>query len=105
MGRVMELAEFVTRVRAAIIQTAANMNLGGTQSESKNFGIFMLKNPHTNEMSMTALVAADPTVLSQVTINGDLANVDNVTDDAIRAVVTAKWGVVATKYPVTLPTP
>lgn len=99
MGRVMELEPFVTRVRAAVLQYASTLPLGGAASEAKNFAIFILKNPRFEEVSMTALVAADPTVLSQISITADLANVDDVTDAAIKAAVAARWALVAAKYP------
>jgi hypothetical protein len=101
MGRVMNLEPFVTRVRAAVLEYASKMALGGAASEAKNFGIYVLKNPNFEEVSMTALVAADPAVLAQVTlIDGLVPSVESVTDDAIRTVVAAKWSLVATKYPV-----
>jgi len=99
MGRVMNLEPFVTRVKAAMLQQASTMALGGTASTEKNFGIWVLKNPMADEPSMTALVAADPAVLDQVTLQGDLANVEAVTDANIKAVVTARWSLVSSKYP------
>lgn len=101
MGRVMNLEPFVTRVKGAVLQYAAVLPLGGAASEAKNFAIFVLKNPHVEEVSMTALVAADPAVIAAVTLtDGVLASVDNVPDAEIKRVVAAKWAIVATKYPV-----
>jgi hypothetical protein len=101
MGRVMNLEPFVTRVRAAVVQYASKYPMGGAASEGKNFAIYVLKNPHYEEVSMTALVAADPAVLAAVTLEGNVASVEGVTDDSIRTVVAARWAMVATKYPVT----
>lgn len=102
MGRVTNLEPFVTRVKAAVLEYASKMNFGSTSisAEAKNFATYVLKNPTYEEVSMTALVATDPTVLGQVTLDGPLANVESVSDDAIRAVVAARWNMVATKYPV-----
>lgn len=100
MGRVLNLEEFKIRVKAAVLQYAANLPLGGTASEAKNFAIHILKNPNFEEVSMTALVASDPTVLALVTLDGDLPIVDGVTDASIKTVVANRWALVATKYPV-----
>jgi len=100
MGRVVNLEPFVTRVKAAVLLHASTFPLGGAASEPKNFAIHILKNPNYEEVSMTALVAADPTVIGQVTLDGPIANVDAVTDDSIKAVVSARWNLVAAKYPV-----
>lgn len=105
MGRVMNLEPFVTRVKAAVLLHASSMALGGTASTEKNFAIWVLKNPMADEPSMTALVASDPAVLSQVTLEGDLANVDAVTDASIKSVIAARWSLVSTKYPLGNPTP
>ncbi|QWY82776.1 hypothetical protein PP641_gp036 [Arthrobacter phage SilentRX] len=107
MGRVIGYEPFVTRVRAAVLQYASTYNLGGTtETEPKNFAIYILKNPMFEERSMTALVAADPTVLAQVQIVDGVADTTALTDAAIKAVVSARWNLVAAKYPVgvTIPT-
>lgn len=96
----MNLEPFVTRVKAAVLLHASTFPLGGADSAGKNFAIFILKNPGYEEVSMTALVAADPTVLGQISLDGQIANVDAVTDAAIKAVVAARWNLVAAKYPV-----
>lgn len=103
MGRLLDLEQFKVRVKAAVLQYASQMTLGGTASESKNFAIYILKNPRFEEVSMIALVAADPAVLAQVSITGDLADVEALDDAAVKTVVAAKWALVATKYPVTAP--
>ena len=102
MGRVMELDKFITRVRAAVLQQASTMALGGTPTPEKNFAIFSLKNPSVVDESMVALVAADPTVLSSVTMVDDaLADVEAVPDADIKTAVTNRWSLVSAKYPVT----
>lgn len=101
MGRVIGYEPFVTRVKAAVLQYASTYNLGGTtETEPKNFAIYILKNPQFEERSMTALVAADPTVLSQVTVTDGVVSVDTLTDAAIKTVVANRWNLVAAKYPV-----
>lgn len=101
MGRVVNLDPFMVRVKAAMLQYASTLPLGGTPTEAKQFAIWVLKNPMVDEPSMTALVATDPAVLALVTMDSEvLANVDAVTDAAIKAVVAARWALVATKYPV-----
>lgn len=100
MGRAIVFEPFVVRVRAGVLQYASTLPLGGAESEIKNFAIYMLKNPHFEERSMTALVAADATVLSQVTVVDGVVDVENVTDAAIKAVIAAKWNLVAAKYPI-----
>lgn len=100
LGRVVNLEPFVTRVKAAVLLHASTFPLGGAASEPKNFAIYILKNPTYEEVSMTALVAADPNVLAGVTLDGQVASVENVTDDSIKAVVAARWNLVAAKYPV-----
>lgn len=100
----MNLEPFVTRVQAAVLEYAAKFPLGGTApAEQKNFAIHILKNPTYEEVSMTALVATDATVLASVSLDGTVPNVDAVTDDSIRAVVAARWALVAQKYPTPAP--
>lgn len=99
MGRLVNLDRFATRVKAAMLQQAAGMALGGVASNDKNLGVWVLKNPMANEPSMIALAAADPKVLAAASmVDGTLASDDAVLDVDIRAVVAAKWPVVATKY-------
>lgn len=105
IGRVVNLDDFVIRVQAAMLLQASVTPLGGSLTEPKNLAIWVLKNPMVEERSMVALVAADPTVLAQIglTEDGTAAVLTNVTDDAIKAVVAARWALVATKYPVPAP--
>lgn len=100
MGRILNLEAFNTRVKAALLQQASTMTLSGTRDEPKNFAIWVLKHPMEAEPSMAALVAADPAVLSAITITEDVASADGVTDAQIKSVVTARWSLVASKYPV-----
>lgn len=100
MGRVITFEPFVVRVKAAVIQYASTFPLSGAESEPKNFAIYILKNPQFEERSMTALVAADPTVISQVTVTDGVVDVETLTDAAIKTVVAARWNLVAAKYPV-----
>lgn len=101
MARIIDFEPFQARVRAAMLQQASTMTLGGTATTEKNLGIFVLKNPTSTEMSMVALVAADSTVLAAATlIDGVIPEVESVPDASITSVVGAKWSLVSTKYPV-----
>lgn len=98
-GRLINTPDFVTRVSAAMI-LHANTNLGTLAGTSKNLAVYTLINPMVPEPSMIALVASDAAVLAAVTIdNGVVANIEALPDSAIKAVVAAKWGTVAAKYP------
>lgn len=98
-GRLINNPDFVTRVSAAMVQYA-NVNLGTLTGNNKNLAIQTLLNPMVPEMSMIALTASDAAVLAAVTLdNGSLANVENLPDSAVKNVVSAKWGLVAAKFP------
>lgn len=100
MSRLMNLEQLGARVKAAMLQQAATMDLTPPLSRDANFAVWVLKNPSVDEPSMQALVAADPAVLAAATMAGDaLANVDDVPDADIRRVVAARWSLVAAKYP------
>lgn len=103
VGRLANAGEFVERVSAAILLHAQGV-LTTASGNSKNFATYALLNPMVPELSMVALVASDTAVLSQVSLNGPLAVLDNLTDADVKRVVAAKWGIVAAKYP-TDPTP
>lgn len=103
IGRLVTNGKFVTIVEAAMLKHAQTIPLGGTLTTEKNFAIWVLKNPMQPEVSMNALVASDPTVLGAVTINDDLVNVESMNDADVSAVVSAKWSIVSTKYPIINP--
>lgn len=98
IGRLVNSDVFVDRVSAAMLLNAQTL-VGGTASNSKNLAIATLLSPMRLEPSMTALVAADSVVLSQVTLDGTVANLEQLVDAEIKRVVAAKWTTVAAKYP------
>jgi hypothetical protein len=103
-ARLIQSDKFNAIVEAAMVKYASSLALGGTLTNEKNFAIWVLKNPMQKEISMTSLVATDATVLAAAEITeGDYLNVDNIPDSAVINVVTAKWSLVATKYPATSP--
>lgn len=104
IGRLITDGKFNIIVEAAILKHAQTITLGGTLTNEKNFAIWALKNPMQQEISMVALAASDPAVLSATTIDEDqLVDVSAVPDSAISSLVSAKWSLVATKYPVSTP--
>jgi hypothetical protein len=103
IGRLITNGKFITIVEAAILKHAQTIPLGGTLTAEKNFAIWALKYPMQPEVSMIALVASDPTVLAATTIEDDLINADAITDESVMAVVSAKWSLVASKYPISSP--
>lgn len=97
-ARALDDRNFVWRVGAACMKHAANFaNMTGND---KNYAIAVLMRPQTVESSMLAFVAIDPAVSSAVVADED-GSVDTsaVSDDDISRVVSARWSLVATKYP------
>jgi hypothetical protein len=103
IGRLVNNQRFVTVVEAGMLKYAQSLALGGTLTNEKNFAIWTLKNPMQAENSMIALVASDQAVLDATVMDGDYANADNIPDSAISSVITAKWSLVATKFPASQP--
>jgi hypothetical protein len=104
IGRLINNEKFVLIVEAGMLKYAQSLALGGTLTNEKNFAIWVLKNPMQPEISMIALAASDPTVLSAATMTDeDFADVSTIPDSAISNAISAKWSLVATKYPATQP--
>ena len=105
IGRLISSERFTVRVEAAMLKYAQSLTLGGTLTQEKNFAIWVLKNPMQPENSMIALAAADPAVIAAATIAEDGIVVDDtpVPDSAINNAVSAKWSLVATKFPISNP--
>jgi hypothetical protein len=104
IGRLVASEKFNVRVEAAMLKYAQSLALGGTLTQEKNFAIWVLKNPMVPEISMIALVASDSAVTSAATIDdGHVVDDTPVPDTAISNAVSAKWSLVATKYPVSTP--
>ena len=105
MGRLITSDRFIVRVEAAMLKYAQSITLGGTLTNEKNFATWVLKNPMQPENSMIALTAADAAVLAGATLADDGIVVDElgVTDASISAAVAARWSLVASKFPISIP--
>lgn len=96
ISRAMQDARFTWRVAAAMhLKAQGSWNSGTT---SGNFAKWILLNPQAPDPSMIALVASNPAVAAAITLDGEVADTDEVTDAAIQAAVEANWVLVSTKY-------
>jgi hypothetical protein len=103
VGRLVNSDTFVVRVSAAMLLNAQAV-LATATGTARNLAVYTLLNPMAAEHSMVALVASDPAVLAQTSLDGTLASVENLADAEVKRVVAAKWGIVSVKYPLD-PTP
>jgi len=88
------------RIQSAVLFHAATL-LGGTQNTAWNYGVSALLNPQSLDPTMLALVCVDQTIAGAVVVSADGGSVTTsaVPDAAILTAVSAKWSLVAVKYP------
>jgi hypothetical protein len=97
-ARALDDARFVWRVKAAALTIAAD-KISSTGGAGQAFASFILGAPMADNITMSALVAADAAVAATVTVDEfNTVSTEGVSDGDILAAVQAHWDTMAAQW-------
>jgi hypothetical protein len=100
MGKLVHDNDFSLRVAAAMFIYAKDEALSKNTSNSREFAIWVLKNPMVIENSLLTLIASDKLILDTITLDdsGEI-NLDLLNDEILMKSLKNNWNIAAVKFP------
>jgi hypothetical protein len=101
MSKLVHNDDFILRVAAAMFMFAKDEALSKQATNSREFAIWVLKNPMVIENSLLTLIASDKAVLNAVTVpETGIINLSALNDEILLKSLKDNWNIAAVKFPV-----